>query len=265
VRDESENRAAALRYADLQAQVQMLGRATALGQLGSAIAHELNQPLASAANYVSASRTFLAKRPVDVDAAEVAASKALGEVFRASSIAKRLRTFVRSESLELNWIEIDGLIDEATQLGRLAVRQARATLSVEINPAISTVLADRIQIQQVLLNLIVNAAEAVADQDVREVRLSVDLRDSDEAIFSVSDTGLGVPEYLREALFKPFASTKSQGLGVGLAISKSIVESHGGMLWHHDSTEGGACFCFTIKCRELGDWENVTGKSRLHS
>ncbi len=248
LRDETPQRVADARRADLEAQVQQLGRATALGHLGSAIAHELNQPLASAALYAGAVRMMLADP--DHDKAEVDATVVdmLGQLFRAKSIFQRLRNFVSADELEMEWVDVRRIVKEASQLGRMAIRQASAQLIIVAHEEFGEVFVDPVQIQQVLLNLIVNGVEAVRDRPVREVTLSVARWTDRQLVFSVSDTGEGVSDRVRDRLFEPFATSKSHGLGVGLAISKSIVEHHQGQLWYdHEQTE--TTFRFTLGCR----------------
>lgn len=255
VHDESEAKRTAAIQAELLSEVQQMGRATALGQLGGAIAHELNQPLASAANYAGAARKLLATGQAS-SAVDDAISECLAQVFRASTVLTRLREFVQPEVHDMQWLEVGQIMAEAVQLARLAVRHGGATLQVEIDPDVGYLMADRIQIQQVLLNLIVNATEAVRDRPDRLVNLSVTSDFPGFATIAVSDSGLGVAPTMRDRLFKPFSSSKRNGLGVGLAISRSIVESNGGKLWLDASAEQGARFCFTLRYRlasELGD------------
>lgn len=248
LRDETSQRAADARQANLEAQVQQLGRATALGQLGSAIAHELNQPLASAVLYAGAMRMMLADP--DHDKAEVDATVAdmLAQLFRAKSIFQRLRNFVAADELDMEWVDVRRIVLEASQLGRMAIRQAGAQLTTMLDDDCGEVFVDPVQIQQVLLNLIVNGVEAVKDRPVREVTLSVGRWTDRQLVFSVSDTGEGVSDSVASRLFEPFATSKRHGLGVGLAISKSIVEHHQGELWH-DQEQSETTFRFTLRSR----------------
>jgi len=252
VRDESLTRKAALDYAELQMEVQQMSRATALGQLGSAIAHELNQPLASAANYAGAARRLLVGgQPVGkVDAL---VSESIGQIFRASAILKSLRQFVGSAEHEAQWIDVRQVISEAAHLVQLPVRHAGVVLGIEIASDVEYVMVDRVQIQQVLLNLIVNATQAMTDCTERHLQLAVVRGDHDLAIVMLTDSGPGIAPLARDHLFKPFSSTKHNGLGVGLAISRSIVEAHGGRLWLDESVARGTRFCFTLRHRDAID------------
>ncbi|TXC69621.1 GHKL domain-containing protein [Sphingomonas ginsenosidivorax] len=248
LRDETPQRTADARRAGLEAQVQQLGRATALGQLGSAIAHELNQPLASAALYAGAVRMMLADP--DHDKAEVDATVVdmLGQLFRAKTIFQRLRNFVAADELDMEWVDVRRIVLEASQLGRMAIRQASAHLTVVLDEEFGEVFVDPVQIQQVLLNLIVNGVEAVQDRPVREVTLSVARWTDRQLVISVSDTGYGIADEVRNRLFEPFATSKRHGLGVGLSISKSIVEHHQGELWY-DHEQPETTFRFTLGYR----------------
>lgn len=248
LRDEGPQREADARRADLEAQVQQLGRATALGQLGSAIAHELNQPLASAALYAGAVRMMLADPDHDKAEVDAAVVDMLGQLFRAKSIFQRLRNFVAADDLEMEWVDVHRIVLEASQLGRMAIRQASAQLTIVLDKDFGQVFVDPVQIQQVLLNLIVNAVEAVKDRPVRDVTLSVGRWTDRQLVFSVSDTGEGVADSVGSRLFKPFATSKRHGLGVGLAISKSIVEHHQGELWY-DQEQSETTFRFTLRSR----------------
>lgn len=250
LRDETEQRLAQARMAELQAEVQQLSRATALGQLGSAIAHELNQPLTSAALYAGALPRLI-ERGQEEEAAK-AANGAVAQIFRANAVLQRLRSFVRSSQPVMEWLPAREVVEGAVELGRLAVKQAGADLSVDIDNEVHSVFVDRVQIQQVLLNLLVNAAEAVRGRERRWIRLSVSPVADGRALVSLRDTGPGVPAHMRMRLFKPFASGKEEGLGVGLAISKSLVDAHGGEIWCEHGDVGG-CFRFTLKHRQRED------------
>jgi two-component system sensor kinase FixL len=256
LRDETARREMAMQHTALMNEVEQLGRAVALGQLGAAIAHELNQPLTSAANYASAARSLMnsGQPAVDVDAA---LGDALRQIFRAGNVLRRLRQFVQAQPPELEWIDAQELIEETIGLGAIAVRSAMGSLSVEIDADVGLVFADRVQIQQVLLNLILNASEAIAHAETREIALVVTpLRDGLVSL-GVSDTGCGVPVDMEAALFKPFVTSKPGGLGVGLSISKSIVEAHGGSLRFERRATGGTSFVLTLRHRASNGLRHV--------
>ena len=241
--DETPRRRALAELAVLQAEVAQLSRASALGQLGSAIAHELNQPLTSAALYAGSLPRLLKQHNYAM--ADKAATEAVTQIFRANAVLQRLRSFVRAAAPTMEWLPARVVIDDAVQLGRLAVRQARASLRVDIDPSVGNIFVDRVQIQQVIINLLSNAAEAIQTCERRELRLSVSLQPDGRALISVEDSGPGIDPAIQDRLFTPFTSTKESGLGIGLSISKSLVAAHGGDLWC-ESTSAGACFRLTV-------------------
>ncbi|URW75574.1 ATP-binding protein [Sphingomonas donggukensis] len=246
LRDETPARRTAEAMAEVQASVAQLGRAAALGAMGSAIAHELNQPLASAANYAGAARSHLVARGDAPAPALAAVDATVTQIVRAGEILKGLRTFVRAAPFAPQWLDIHDVVREAAQLGHFVLNDLRVTLTTRIADGVHFVWTDRVQIQQVLVNLISNAAEAVADRDERNVRIAARPLPRDEIELSVTDTGGGVSPEIRERLFQPFNTSKGLGLGVGLAISKTIIEAHGGRIWY-ESGPKGARFCLTLK------------------
>lgn len=254
LRDETRRRQVELRLAELQAEVEQLGRASALGQLGAAIAHELNQPMGSAALYAGALKTMLAHG--DVAEAIETADLVQAQLFRAQAVLSRLRNFVQLSQPEMDWVPAAALMVEAAHLAQMAVRQVAAELKVDVHPAVGDLFADRVQVQQILLNLVLNAAEAVRGRPRRQLRLGIAPDGAEQVRISVADTGPGVAEHIRSRLFRPFVTGKPDGLGVGLAISRSIVEAHGGRIWHEE-TGRGASFHFTLKHREKGAWTDA--------
>ncbi|NII57253.1 ATP-binding protein [Sphingomonas aerolata] len=241
LRDETEQVAAAERLALLQAELHQLARATALGQLGSAIAHELNQPLATAANFATVAQAALA-RGRDVGEVGAALDGAVQEIFRAAAVLKRLRRFVERGPLQAQWVDARDIIAEGATLGMLAVRQAGAELKVSIAPDLGELWIDAIQIQQVLLNLIANAADAVSDTATRVIDLRAVSGPDGQCTITVSDTGPGIAPGQEQAIFAPFRTSKPHGLGVGLAICRAIVDAHEGTITAATNSNGGATF-----------------------
>lgn len=264
LRDETPVRRAAEATAEVQANVAQLGRAAALGAMGSAIAHELNQPLASAANFAGAALTHLSRHPGTPPLAIAAIESTVRQVVRASEILKGLRKFVRAAPITPQWLDIERVVREAVQLGHFVLNDMRVSLEVEIDESARFVWMDRVQIQQVLVNLLNNAAEAVGTGEERIVRIHVRLLAADLLELCISDTGPGVSAEVHQRLFEPFNTSKGQGLGVGLSISKTIIEAHGGAIWYDGSSEG-ARFCLTLKHSDRredsdGEWKD----SNLH-
>jgi len=249
IRDETAAVAASERLALTQRELYQIARATSLGQLGSSIAHELNQPLAFAANYGGAARAMLDRPHPDLPAVTAAIDDMLKQVFRAAAVLKRLRNFVARHSPTLAWLGAAAMLDEAARLGSLAVKEARAALEIDVAGAEGEVLVDAVQVQQIILNLLVNAAEAVRGHDQRRIVLRAWV-ERGELMVAVEDSGPGVPNKARRDVFAPFRSTKPDGVGIGLAVCRTIVEAHSGRIWCDDQTFlGGARFVFTLPWR----------------
>lgn len=246
VRDLTERQSVETRLQELQSELVHISRLTALGEMASALAHELNQPLSAIANYLKGSRRLLESDPA-TQLARDALDKASEQALRAGQIIRRLRDFVsRGESDRL--VEsTTKLIEEASALALVGVRDQGVHVRFHIDPTTEYVLADRVQIQQVLLNLMRNAVEAMADSAKRELFVSAAPTENDMVLFTVSDTGTGISPEIRDQLFQPFITTKRHGMGVGLSISRTIIESHGGRIWVEDNPGGGTHFHFTLR------------------
>ncbi|MBE7218429.1 MAG: PAS domain-containing sensor histidine kinase, partial [Caulobacteraceae bacterium] len=247
-RDVTGEQADTRRIQELQDELIHMDRLTALGEMGAALAHELNQPLSAAANYLAAGRRMLEKlqgegREAVVDALDEAGE----EVLRAGAVLRRLRSFIARGGPEQREVAVRELVMEAALLSRLPVREARAELKVDIEPGVGSCRVDRVQIQQVILNLVRNAAEAMDESEVRTVRIRA-ARSGDEVMIAVRDSGPGVPRHTAARLFEPFNTSKLDGMGVGLAISRNIIEAHGGRIWLAPDSPEGADFRFTLPC-----------------
>lgn len=253
IRDETEAVRAANTLAVTQGELHRIARATALGQFGSSIAHELNQPLAFIANYAGAARALLAQKPARPVEAAQALDDALGQIFRASAVLKKLRAFVGRSPAVLAWQPATAVLDDAIALGGMAVREAGALLMTDIEAGSAEVLIDAVQFQQVIVNLLLNAADAARDADLPRVLVRAWSDDAAELVISIEDSGAGVPASVAQDVFAPFQSTKPDGVGIGLAICRTIVEAHGGRIWcDTGSTLGGARFSFTLQRRDAG-------------
>lgn len=247
IRDLSERQQTESRLQELQSELVHISRLTAMGEMASALAHELNQPLSAIANYLKGCRRLLDKRADDQsrmvgDALDKAADQAL----RAGEIIRRLRDFVSRGETERRVERVTQLIDEASAIALVGVKERGIRVRYQIEPAAERVLADRVQIQQVLINLIRNAIEAMDGAERRELVIATSYADEDMVAISVSDTGLGIGAEARARLFQPFFTTKRQGMGVGLSISRTIIEAHGGDIRAEDNPGGGAVFRFTL-------------------
>ncbi|GAA0527792.1 two-component system sensor kinase FixL [Rhizomicrobium palustre] len=243
VRDISEQKASEARLQTLLSELQHVARLSEMGQVSAALAHELNQPLSAVMNY-----TNLAKRLITsgapADKAMEAVTKAGEQALRAGSIIRHLRDFVGKRNSNRTLEDINAVADEALVLGLMGAQSI--DIHVNFRPDLPPVLIDKIQIQQVLVNLLRNASEAMAQSPQRDLTLSTARHDDGAVLVRVYDTGSGVPEAVAQRLFLPFVTTKPSGMGIGLAISRTIIESHGGRLSMSPNPAGGTIFQFTL-------------------
>ncbi len=228
-----------------------VSRASTLGELAAGIAHELNQPLAAIANYTSAAIGMLrADGPPPLDDLIEVLEGADGSAIRASEIVKRLRALVGRQSVQDDIVDLSVLAEETVGLIRAELDSQKVTIALDLEPELPLVTADRIQIQQVLLNLLRNAREAVAENDLDDRKITLRIRSIEERIeVTVRDRGVGLDPSILDRIFDQFFTTKSDGMGMGLSISRSIIESHGGRLWAVPNPDVGMSFHFTL----LGD------------
>jgi PAS domain S-box-containing protein len=231
----------------LQRELSQVARVSAMGTLASTLAHELNQPLTAVANYMAGSKRLLQNHgaeaiPVITEALDNAARAAV----QAGEIVRRLRDLVSRGEVHTQRVELPPLVSEACELTFGDARDRSIELVFRFDADMGDVLADRIQIQQVLVNLLRNAGEAIEKSEVKLVTVSAAPAVNDQIAVRIEDTGSGVAAEVKRHLFSPFVTTKETGMGVGLSICRSIVEAHGGQLWVEDAPGGGAAFCFTL-------------------
>lgn len=257
IRDLTERQQTQKRMQELQAELVHMSRFTALGEMASALAHELNQPLSAVANYLKGSRRLLASGQEDVmPTVAEAVEHAMEQALRAGQIIRRLRDFVsRGESVR-QFEDLPKLIEEAGALALVGVKEMGVRVRFALDPRAERVFADKIQIQQVLLNLIRNALEAMQECAERELVLATRRAEGDLIEISVADTGPGIPPEIAARLFQPLFTTKEHGMGIGLPISRTIVEAHGGRLWAEPNRPGGTVFRLTLKS-DVEESENV--------
>lgn len=257
VRDLTERQQTEARLRELQTELVHISRLTAMGEMASTLAHELNQPLSAIANYLKGSRRILegntdARAPMLRDALDKAAEQAL----RAGQIIRRLREFVARGESERRVENLGRLIDEASALALVGARELDVRVRFVNEAPVDLVMVDKVQIQQVLLNLIRNAVEAMSGCAKRELVVYTGAAEEDMIVIKVADTGPGLAQEVREHLFQPFVTTKRHGMGVGLSISRTIVEAHGGRIWAEANAGGGTVFAFTLRAvmsEELAD------------
>lgn len=247
VRDLTERQATETRLQELQSELVHMSRLSAMGEMASALAHELNQPLSAIANYLSGAKRLLDRSAVQEPRAADALEKAADQALRAGEIIRRLRDFLARGESERRVENLPKLVQEACALALVGAKEHGVRVSYAIALDADLVLVDRVQIQQVILNLVRNAIDAMVDQPVRELTVSTAAVEDNMAMVSVTDTGPGVDETAAAKLFQPFVTTKASGMGVGLSISRTIIEAHGGRIWTEPNPEGGAIFRFTLR------------------
>ncbi|WP_256806486.1 MULTISPECIES: sensor protein FixL [unclassified Bradyrhizobium] len=247
VRDLTEHQQTQARLQELQSELVHVSRLTAMGEMASALAHELNQPLAAISNYMKGSRRLLAGS-IDPNTPKIesALDRAAEQALRAGQIIRRLRDFVSRGESEKRVESLSKLIEEAGALGLAGAREQNVQLRFSLDPGADLVLADRVQIQQVLVNLFRNSLEAMAQSERRELVVANSSVADDMIEVEVSDTGSGFHGDVIPNLFQTFFTTKETGMGVGLSISRSIIEAHGGRMWAESNASGGATFRFTL-------------------
>jgi two-component system, LuxR family, sensor kinase FixL len=257
IRDLTERQKTEARLQELQTELVHISRLTAMGEMASALAHELNQPLSAIANYLKGAKRLLADRTDDdTNTVRGAMDKAAEQSLRAGQIIRRLRDFVARGESERRVESINKLIEEASALALVGAKEYGVRVRHQIDPTQDLILADKVQIQQVLLNLLRNAIEAVAQSTRRELLIGSRLSTNGMVEVSVADTGTGISPDVAEQLFQPFVTTKPQGMGVGLSISRTIIEAHGGQIWTEPNPGGGAIFKFTLRAvttEDMGD------------
>jgi two-component system sensor kinase FixL len=247
IRDLSERQQIQSRLQELQSELVHISRLTAMGEMASALAHELNQPLSAIANYLRGCRRLLAKQS-DEQSRMVsdALDKAAGQTLRAGDIIRRLRDFVARGETERRVERVTKLIDEASAIALVGAKERGIRVGYQLDSGAKLVLADRVQIQQVLINLMRNAIEAMEGAERRELVIAAVNADEDMVAISVSDTGPGISTESGAQLFQPFFTTKRHGMGFGLSISRTIIEAHGGEIRADMNPGGGAVFRFTL-------------------
>ena len=250
IHDLTARRAREAEVRELQNELQHALRLTAMGQLTSALAHELNQPLTAIMNYLNTARRGLGACDDPAAArANAILEKAVVQTIRAGQIIRRLREFVEKKAPNHTLGDLNASVEEAIALGVVGAAERRIEVRTRLARGLSPLLFDKIQIQQVVVNLLRNAIEALEKSERREIVVTTAMTDDDFVEIGVADSGPGVDPEMMSHLFEPFATNKAGGMGMGLNICRSIVETHGGRLWASPNPGGGALFRFRLPIR----------------
>jgi two-component system sensor kinase FixL len=258
VHDITQRQQVQLTLQDLQSELAHVGRVSEMGTLASSLAHELNQPLTAIASYSEGLADLLA---ADLDAEKVELARetlkeVASEAVRAGEIVRRMRDFMSHGQTEHKVENLPQLVTEANALALVGSREHGIDVQVRLDPNASEVFVDRVQIQQVLLNLIRNAIEAMMDSPVRSLNVSSSAGPGGLVTVGVEDTGSGISETVAPQLFQPFVTSKQNGMGIGLSICRTIVEAHGGRIWSEPARDQGTIFRFTLpSAQDDGDSE----------
>jgi len=245
--DISDQKRAAARVRQLQRELNHVSRLSTMGEMATGLAHELNQPLTAMMNYVRASRRLLDGAAGNgSDKTYEYMDKAIVQADRAGQIIHRLREFVRTGEGDRRLEDLNTVVQEAGALALTDTAEMHISVEYDMADPLPSVLIDKIQIQQVVFNLVRNAVEALAETDQRDLMIRT-VRSADDALeVEVSDNGPGLPAKVSEQLFQPFVTTKAKGMGIGLSICRSIIDAHGGRLWATPRPNGGTTFHFTV-------------------
>jgi PAS domain S-box-containing protein len=235
----------ALRQA--QADLAHVSRVTTMGELTASLAHEVKQPIAAASTNASTCLLWLAGDTPNIEEARAAASRIVKDGQRAAEIISRIRLLFKKDTPQRELVDVNEVIREMIVLLRGEAMRYNISVRTELAADLPQVLGDRVQLQQVLMNLMINGIDAMKDADgTRELGIKSQRAENEEVVVSVTDTGVGLPPQQAEQIFNAFFTTKPHGTGMGLRISRSIIESYGGRLWAANNTPRGANFCFTL-------------------
>lgn len=251
VEDLTERTNSRAQLQEVEAELARLARLNELGEMASTLAHELNQPLSAIANYAQGCTRLLQQAP-DSTAARMreAVEEMARQSLRAGQIIRHLRELVVRGDSQNSVENLRKLVEEASALALMGTNDVGVQSDFEFDPTVGPLLVDRVQIQQVLTNLMRNAIEAMRNSDARRLSVRTFADGPEQVVVEVSDTGPGISEEIASQLFKPFVTTKSGGMGIGLSISKRIIESHGGTIEVSKNADGGATFRFTLPIYE---------------
>jgi len=230
-----------------QADLARVSRVTTMGELTASLAHEVNQPIAAAVTNANACLRWLTREHPDIEEARAAAMRIVKDGTRAAEIIKRTRLLFKKGTPQRELVDVSEVIREMIVLLRGEATRHNILVGTELAADLPQVMGDRVQLQQVLMNLVLNGIDAMKDIDgARELAIKSERAENGQLLVSVIDTGMGLPQQQADQIFNAFFTLKPQGTGMGLSISRSIVESHGGRLWAADNSPRGASFYFTL-------------------
>jgi PAS domain S-box-containing protein len=247
-RDITDLKVADMELEQRHKEVQHLTRVAILGELSGALAHELNQPLTGILSNAQAAQRLLARSPTDLAVVGEILDDIVTDDLRAGEVIKRLRALLKRGEASLQPLDLNEVTTEVLALARSELIERHVALSTRLTPGLPNVLGDRVQLQQVMLNLLLNACEAMSTRPHAERMLTVftALDGDGRLLASIADRGSGIPPEAADRLFEPFFTTKPQGLGLGLSICRSIIDAHGGRLWADNNVDQGATFTFEL-------------------
>jgi len=247
VMDVTDRKRAADSLRRAQTELAHANRVTAMGELTASVAHEVNQPIAAAVTNANTCLRWLSRDHPDLEEARAAALRIVKDATRAGEIINRIRLLFTKDTQQWELIDVAEVIRGMIVLLRDEAIQFKVSLRADLAAGIPQIMGDRVQLQQVMLNLVMNSIEAMKDVDgKRELVIKARPTENDQLLVSVSDTGVGLPEQQADQIFNAFFTTKRQGIGMGLSISRSIIESHGGRLWAEKKAGDGAVFLFSL-------------------
>jgi len=246
IRDLTERQESERLLYEVQSEMLHMSRLSSMGEMASALAHELNQPLAAVSNYLQGARRLIDSKNLEPEKLRTAMTKAAEQALRAGQIIRRLRDFVSRGETEKRIEILSRMIEETSALALVTAKEQSVKVTIQFSRTRDQVLVDKVQIQQVLLNLLRNALESMQDASRRELTISTVPVSHNLIAIRIADTGSGIAPEVMEKLFQPFVTTKQQGMGVGLSICRTIVEAHDGTITAEANSGGGTAFCVTL-------------------